>query len=436
MAHIVPQIDAPRNPCYNAAFPNLLSESEIALSRASGPQTQIKILSEGIVDLISAGELDERLRAAETEKRPLRVKYGADPSSPDLHLGHTVPLRKLRQFQDLGHLVVFIIGDFTARIGDPAQRSETRKMLPAEEVKKNAETYRKQIFKILEHAKTEVRYNSEWLDKMKPADFLHLTGQYTVARLLERDDFLRRYKSGQPIALVEFLYPLLQGYDSVMVRSDIELGGTDQKFNLLVGRELQKAWNQKPQIVMTLPLIEGTDGIQKMSKSFGNAIPIPDSAEEMFGKIMSIPDALMTKYFRYATGAGPDEIREFVTGLESGKIHPRKAKADLAERIVSFFHSTKAAGEASRKFDRLFKDKAPPEDMPEVKFAQKSLELVSLLKEAGLVESRSAARRLIEQGGVKIGREKVTDASKIIDLTTPIVVQCGKRKFARVFHGS
>ncbi len=396
-------------------------------------QNQLKILSEGIVDLISAEELENRLILSEREKRPLRIKYGADPSSPDLHLGHTVPLRKLRQFQDLGHQVVFIIGDFTARIGDPTHRSETRPMLSVEQVKQNALTYQTQVFKILDRSKTEVRYNSEWLEKMSPADFLHLTAQYTVARLLERDDFSKRYKSNLPIAVVEFLYPLLQGYDSVMIKSDVELGGTDQKFNLIVGRELQKIWNQRPQLVMTLPLLEGTDGIQKMSKSLGNAIAIEDTPREMFGKIMSVPDALIPKYYRTTTGMTAEEYQPLIDKFQKD---PREGKANLAAMLVDFFRGNEEGKKAREEFDRIFRDKGLPDDIPELKFGQKSIDVVSLLKDAGLVESKSEGRRLIEQGGVKINQQKISDPAAQIDLQKEVLIQCGKRKFAKVVYAA
>ena len=394
-------------------------------------QKQLEILTEGSVDLISREEFLPRLEQALKEKRPLRIKYGADPSSPDLHLGHTVPLRKLRQFQDLGHLVVFIVGDFTARIGDPTQRSETRPMLSVDEVKRNALTYQEQVFKILDKQKTEVRYNSEWLDKMTPADFLHLTAQYTVARLLERDDFAKRYKGGQPIALVEFLYPLLQGYDSVMIKSDVEIGGTDQKFNLLVGRELQKTWNQKPQTVLTLPLLEGTDGVQKMSKSFGNAIGITETPREMFGKVMSVPDKLIPRYFQYASAM---KAAEYEPLLKRFAAEPREVKAGLAEHITGLFHGAEEGRKAREEFDRIFRDKGLPDEIPAVHIAQKSMDIVSLLKECNLVASKGEGRRLIEQGGVKIDQEKVTDENFVVTLDKPRVIQCGKRKFAKAVY--
>ena len=391
-----------------------------------------KVLKQGLVDLISEEEFEERLRVSLKKKQPLRVKYGADPSAPDLHLGHTVPLRKLRQFQEYGHTVVFIIGDFTAQIGDPTQRTETRRMLFPAEVQANAQTYQKQVFKILDPQKTEVRYNSEWLAKMTPADFMRLTAQYTVARLLERDDFQKRYQSNLPITLVEFLYPLLQGYDSVQVKSDIELGGTDQKFNFLVGRDLQRSWGEKPQIVMTMPLIEGTEGIQKMSKSLGNHIGIQESPREIFGKVMSIPDKLLERYYTYVSGFPQAEIQAILQDLKAGALHPRDAKAQLAEGIVKLYHSAEEAVKARHEFDHVFKSKGLPEEIPTFKIAQHRMDIVSLLKEVNLVASKGEGRRLIQQGGVKINQEKVNEIMMVLEIKGPLLIQCGKRKFARV----
>ncbi|MCM8775568.1 MAG: tyrosine--tRNA ligase [Candidatus Omnitrophica bacterium] len=393
-------------------------------------QKQLEILGDGIVDLITPEEFENALRRSTKEKRPLRIKYGADPSAADLHLGHTVVLRKLKQFQDLGHLVVFLIGDFTARIGDPSQRSETRPMLSEQEVLRNAKTYETQVFKILDRGKTEVRYNSEWLGKMTPADFLNLTAQYTVARILERDDFQKRYRGNKPIALIEFLYPLLQGYDSVVLKSDVEIGGTDQKFNLLVGRELQRVWNQTPQIVMTLPLLEGTDGTLKMSKSYNNYIAIQDFPQEMFGKVMSIPDFLIERYFRYVSGMSPKEYQLVISELLEK--NPRDAKAKLAEQIVSLYHGPKEAEDARQEFDRIFRDKGLPDEIPVVSLSRKFLDLPSLLMEAGLVTSKNEARRLIMHGGVKVDGQKVTDSAFRVELNRSILIQCGKRKFAKV----
>jgi tyrosyl-tRNA synthetase len=387
---------------------------------------QLKIFKQGTVDLISEEELRQKL----AEKRPLRIKYGADPSTPDLHLGHTVPLRKLKQFQDLGHNIVFIIGDFTARVGDPSQRNETRPMLSAREVKENAKTYQDQVFRILDRKKTEVRYNSEWLDQLKPQDFLHLMSQYTVARLLERDDFQNRYQAKQPIALIEFLYPLLQGYDSVHVKADVEIGGTDQKFNLLVGRELQKIWNQKQQVVITFPLLEGTDGVRKMSKTFGNAIGIQETPKEIFGKVMSIPDALVPRYFEYTSGLNLEAYEPLLKDFQK---KPREIKSKLAEQIVLLYHGKEKAKEARDEFDRIFRDKGVPDDIETVSVSRNEIDLVSLLAESNLASSKSEARRLVEQGGVKINQAKVSDPNHKVRLSQePILVQCGKRKFARI----
>ncbi len=393
---------------------------------------QIEVFKENLVDLISEKELAAKIEVSIKKKRPLRIKYGADPSTPDLHLGHTVPLRKLRQLQELGHLVVFIIGDFTARIGDPSGKSETRPMLSEKQVLENAKTYQEQVFRILDKKKTEVYFNSKWLGKMTPEDFLKLTTQYTVARILERDDFSKRYKSGQPIALVEFLYPLLQGHDSVMVRSDVELGGTDQMFNLLVGRELQKTEGQEPQIVMTLPLIEGLDGIQKMSKSLGNHIALKDVPKEMFGKVMSISDSMMERYYRYLAAMPKSDVDAILAGLKSGELHPREMKAQLAERIVGLFHSDKEAQKARVEFDEIFKNKGLPDEIPVVRMAQTSLDILTLLFEAKLVTSKSEGRRLVEQGGVRIDQEKVSDPKMQVAITKSFILQCGKRKFARI----
>lgn len=395
---------------------------------------QLKRILEGAVDVISAAELRTMLDESLAKKRPLRIKYGADPSSPDLHLGHTVALRKLRQFQDLGHTVVFIIGDFTALIGDPSHRSQTRKMLTPEEVKQNALTYQEQVFKILDKNRTEVRYNSEWLGRMTAADFLHLTAQYTVARILERDDFKKRFESQVPIAVVEFMYPLLQGYDSVQVKSDVELGGTDQKFNLLVGRELQKTWNQRPQAVITLPLLEGLDGIQKMSKSYGNHIALQDSPREMFGKSMSIPDALVGKYFQLTSGMTAAEYQPILD--TTFKTNPREGKTILAAQIVSLYYGRAEADKARAEFDRIFRDKGLPDEITEIPLPYKEMDIVTILKDAGLVTSKGEGRRLIEQGGVRIEQQKVSDPDLKVSLTSPVLIQCGKRKFARVRHGA
>ncbi|MBI4387438.1 MAG: tyrosine--tRNA ligase [Candidatus Omnitrophica bacterium] len=396
------------------------------------PQDQLQVFKEGAVDLISEGDLLKKLDRG----KPLRIKYGADPSAPDLHLGHTVPLKKLKELQALGHTVVFLIGDFTARIGDPSMRSETRKTLSEAEIKKNAETYQKQVFRILNRKKTEVVYNSKWLNQLKPSDFLNLTSKYTVARILERDDFQKRYSEKQPITILEFLYPLLQGYDSVVLKSDLELGGTDQKFNLLVGRELQRDYGQEPQVVLTLPIIEGLDGKQKMSKSLGNHIALNDTANEMFGKVMSIPDNLIVRYYKHLTDGTIQEVEQVKESLNQGT-NPRDVKAELARKIISRFYGSEAAKKASDQFDQIFKQKELPDEIAEIKIPvsklrENQIDVVSLLQEAKMVSSKSEARRLVEQGGVKVNQTKVSSPDAKVSLKTPIVLQCGKRKFARV----
>ncbi len=393
------------------------------------PQEQLTVFKQGTVDLISDAELLAKLK----EKKSLRIKYGADPSAPDLHLGHTVPLRKLRQLQDLGHKVVFVVGDFTARVGDPSGQTATRRTLNKDEVSKNAKTYEAQVFRILDKSKTEVRHNSEWLGKFKIEDFLTLTSKYTVARILERDDFAKRFSEKRPIAILEFLYPLLQGYDSVEIKSDVEVGGTDQKFNFLVGRELQRDWKQSPQIVLTLPLIEGTDGKDKMSKSLGNHIALKDTPEDMFGKVMSIPDHLTIKYFRYLTNLDEASVNQKDASLKAGSLHPRDAKAELAREIVRLYHGDKMAKASEENFNKVFREKELPDQLEEIRIAVTGeVKVIDLLQMAGLTASKSEARRLIEQGGVKINQEKVENVESKISLQVPVIVQCGKRKFARV----
>ncbi|OGW85456.1 MAG: tyrosine--tRNA ligase [Omnitrophica bacterium RIFCSPHIGHO2_02_FULL_46_11] len=391
------------------------------------PADQLKIFKEGTVDLISEEELLKKLG----EKRSLRIKYGADPSAPGLHLGHTVPLRKLKRLQDLGHKIVFIIGDFTARVGDPSGQTETRRALSEKEVKENANTYEKQVFRILDAKKTEVRYNSEWLGKFRTEDFLNLAAKYTVARILERDDFAKRYRERRPITILELLYPLLQGYDSLAVESDVELGGTDQKFNLLVGREFQREAGKIPQIVMTLPIIPGTDGKIKMSKSLNNHIALQDAPKEMFGKIMSLPDPLMPMYFQYTSGMAHDQYHPLVTELLHSD--PRKLKVELAKEIVTLYYGKEEAKKAQDEFDRIFRDKGLPDEIPTLAFSTGKKDLVSLLAEAGLTSSKSEARRLIEQGGVKINQEKISDPFYVLEISKdPVLIQCGNRKFVRI----
>ena len=381
---------------------------------------------------------DEILPLAELEKKlaagtPLKVKAGFDPTAPDLHLGHTVLINKLREFQRLGHHVIFLIGDFTGMIGDPSGRSATRPPLTRAEVKANAATYQRQIFRILDPDKTEIAFNSSWMDKLTAADLIRLASGQTVARMLERDDFEQRYKSGRPIALHEFLYPLAQGYDSVALRADVELGGSDQKFNLLMGRQLQQAAGQPPQVVLTMPLLEGTDGAQKMSKSLGNYIGIDEPAPEMFGKIMSISDALMWRYFDLLSFRSLAEIASFRRAIAEGA-NPRDIKFKLAREIVARFHDAAAASAAEADFITRFSNHALPEQIPEVeiKVDQDGLPLANLLKAAGLVASTSEAHRLVRQGAVRIDGQRVGDSRRVLPPGFSAVIQIGKRKFARV----
>ena len=389
-------------------------------------QKQLEILKENAVDLVSEEELYERLK----EGRPLRVKLGVDPSRPDLHLGHMVVLRKLRQFQDLGHHVILIIGDFTGMIGDPSGRNEMRPMLTEEEVKENAKSYAEQAFKVLDPEKTELRYNSEWLGKMSFADVIRLAAKYTVARMLERDDFSRRFKEGIPISISEFLYPLAQAMDSVAINADVELGGTDQLFNLLVGRKIMEEYGLKPQIVMTMPISEGTDGKQKMSKSLGNYIAFNDTPKDMFGKLMSIPDYLITKYMRLLTDVSREKIEEYEKLMKERKINPRDVKMELAHIITSHFYGKDIANREREEFIKVFSKKELPDEMPEVK-VNDGEKLVDLLLRIGVAKSKSEAKRLISQGGVKINNEKITDINA---MAREGILKVGKRKFFKLMR--
>jgi tyrosyl-tRNA synthetase len=377
--------------------------------------------------------LEQELKAKLSKGRPLRVKAGFDPTAPDLHLGHTVLVNKLRQFQDLGHEVLFLIGDFTGMIGDPTGKSTTRPPLTRDEVIENAKTYEEQIFKILDPQKTLVMFNSSWMNEMSSADLIQLAARHTVARMLERDDFHKRYSSGQPIAIHEFLYPLIQGYDSVAMKADVELGGTDQKFNLLVGRELQKHYGQEAQVVITVPILEGLDGVQKMSKSLGNYVGINDAPNEMFGKIMSVSDELMWRYFELLSFRPLAEIQQFKDEIAQGK-NPRDIKFLLAKEIVARFHNRADADRAQDDFIARFQKGALPDDMPEVQLATMDgcLPLSNILKEAGLTQSTSEALRMIKQGAVRIDNERVSDQGLTLAAGAVHVIQVGKRRFARV----
>lgn len=389
----------------------------------------LDILLRGTDEVLVKQELIDKLK----EGRPLRVKAGFDPTAPDLHLGHTVLINKLKQFQDLGHEVLFLIGDFTGMIGDPTGKNVTRKPLTREAVLENAKTYQEQIFKILDPAKTQVMFNSSWMNAMSPADLIQLAAKHTVARMLERDDFSKRFKGGQAIAIHEFLYPLIQGYDSVAMKSDVELGGTDQKFNLLVGRQLQEAFGQKPQVVITMPILEGLDGVQKMSKSLNNYIGIADAADDMFGKLMSISDELMWRYFELLSFRPMVEIKQWMQECAEGA-NPRNYKVKLAQEIIARFHDVAAAEKALENFEARFQRGAIPEEMDEVelKIEGGSYSIANILKDAGLTASTSEAIRLIKQGAVKMEGEKVLDPKLEIPVDNKSVYQVGKRKFARI----
>ncbi len=392
---------------------------------------QVKLLKRGTVEVYREDELAQRLTEAAQAGRPLRAKLGMDPTAPDIHLGHTVVLRKLRQFQDLGHKAVLIIGDYTARIGDPTGQNTTRPMLTSEQIKANAQTYFEQAGKVLDMSpdKVEVRYNSEWLADLRLADVIKLTASMTVARMLERDTFDLRYKKGDPIGIHEFLYPLMQGQDSVAIQSDVELGGTDQTFNNLVGRDLQRLAGQPPQIVITMPILVGLDGVQKMSKSKGNYIGVTDSPSQMFGKTMSIPDGLMENYFTLLTDVPVEQIK---TWVDPAQTHPRQAKVILGKLIVEQFYDKEAAEAAAAEFDKVFAQNQLPDQMPEVAVSSAPIPAAKLLLHCGLVQTGGEAKRIIKQGGVRIDNVKIDDPSREVNPQDGMVVQVGKRKFAKL----
>ncbi|MGI6387243.1 MAG: tyrosine--tRNA ligase [Desulfomonilia bacterium] len=390
-------------------------------------QDQLRELKRGIVDIISEEELIAKLKKG----RPLKVKVGFDPTAPDIHLGHTVVLQKMRQFQDAGHEVICLIGDFTGMIGDPSGRSSTRPPLTRHEVLENATTYQEQVKKILDPDRTAMAYNSQWMDNMVVSDFIKLTSVQTVARMLERDDFKKRFQQQHPISIHEFLYPFIQGYDSVALKADVELGGTDQIFNLLIGRDIQKAYGQEQQVVMTLPLLEGTDGVLKMSKSYNNYVGVDDAPDDMFGKIMSVSDELMWKYYELLSSRSIDEIQGLKDRVQKGAVHPMDAKMALAREMVERFHGAQEAGLASESFTRVFKEKALPQDMPEIALALERPWICSVLKDASLVKSTSEAKRLVVQGAVSIDDEKVSDPEQVLS-SGVYIIKVGKRRFARV----
>lgn len=409
------------------------------MSRFSAtPKEQLALLKRGVSDLVSDEDLLKKLERSYKENAPLRIKAGFDPTRPDLHLGHTVLMNKMKQFQDFGHQVIFLVGDFTAMIGDPTGKNETRPPLSPEEIKVNARTYVSQAFKILDESRTEIAWNASWFSKMTPADFIRLTSQYTVARMLERDDFEKRYKAGVPIAIHEFLYPLVQGYDSVALRSDVELGGTDQRFNLLVGRDLQRVYGQEPQVIITTPLLEGLDGVQKMSKSLDNYIGVDDNPRDMFGKTMRVSDELMMRYYELLTDVSNADLEAMKRGLTDGSLHPRAAKVRLAETLVSRFHGAAAGRAAVEEFDRIFVNKGLPDEMPEFtlpasRFAGE-IDVAALLKELALVDSTSDARRLLQSNSVEIDGAKVGSVKHAFSFAagSAVVFKVGKKKFARV----
>jgi len=400
-------------------------------------EKQLEVIRRGAVEIFSEDELRGKLERAISENRPLRVKLGVDPTAPDIHLGHTVVLNKLRQFQDLGHWAVLIIGDFTAMIGDPSQRKKTRPQLSYEEVRENARTYNEQVVKILDPERLEIVYNGDWFGRMKFSDVIRLAAKVTVAQLIEREDFSQRYRRGEPISLHEFLYPLMQAYDSIQVRADVEIGATDQTFNILLGRELQRDAGMEPQVGITMPMLEGTDGVMKMSKSLGNYIGIAEPPKEIYGKVMSIPDSLMMRYFELVTNVSLEELESIEEGLNTGSLHPRDVKMRLAREIVTRFWGEEAAQEAEEEFVRVFSQRQLPDEMEECELNREELKdgriwIVGLVVKAGFAPSNSEARRLVRQGAVEIDGERVEDINAEVPVRDGAVLRVGKRRFARI----
>ncbi|MCJ7579634.1 MAG: tyrosine--tRNA ligase [Candidatus Aminicenantes bacterium] len=397
-------------------------------------EEQFEYLTKGCVDIIQEEELKAKISRSIKENKPLRVKTGFDPTAPDIHVGHTVLIRKMKHFQDMGHDVIFLIGDFTGLIGDPSGRSVTRPPMTREQIKKNAETYKTQIFKILNREKTIIDFNSRWLGKLTSFDIVNLMAKYTVARILERDDFSNRFKNGQPISSHELLYPLMQAYDSVALEGDVELGGTDQKFNLLVGRDIQREYDQDPQVVMTMPLLEGLDGVEKMSKSLNNYIGITEPPKEIFGKIMSISDPLMFRYFELLTDISSLQVKQWKQDIQKGTIHPKDLKIQLAKQIVSDFWSEDDAQKAALEFDRIFKQKEQPKDMEEIRIKVSEVPLIDLIIEQNILPSRGEAKRLIRQGGLYLDGQRVEDIGHILQISSneEITLKVGKRKYFRL----
>jgi tyrosyl-tRNA synthetase len=408
-------------------------EKTVAYDHSRTVAEQMAILERGAVDLISREDLEKKLRKSVETGIPLKIKAGFDPTAPDLHLGHTVLIQKLKHFQDLGHEVLFLIGDFTGMIGDPTGKSATRKALTREDVERNAETYKEQIFKILDPQKTKVVFNSAWLEKLNSHDFIKLASQLTVARMLERDDFKKRFANQQPISIHEFLYPLMQGYDSVAMEADVELGGTDQLFNLLMGRELQRTYGQAPQVVITMPLLEGLDGVNKMSKSLGNYIGITDSADDIFGKVLSIPDSIMFRYYELLSDLSTDDINALQNDMEQGKAHPKEVKKKLAIELTARYYGEEAALKAADNFDRVFKSHGVPDDIPEkVMPTGDDIWLPRLLADCGMVKGTGDARRMIKQNAVSLDGKKISDMEYQVPAAGELLIQVGKRRFCKV----
>lgn len=396
-------------------------------------QEQLKIIKRGTSEIIDEKDLSRALEKSIKSGKPLRVKAGFDPTAPDLHLGHTVLLQKMKQFQDLGHEAVFLIGDFTGMIGDPTGKSETRKSLTPEEVKINAQTYLEQVYKILDKNKTTIMYNSEWMSKFSPTDMINLAARYTVARMIERDDFQKRLANNLPVSIHELLYPLIQGYDSVAMKSDIELGGTDQKFNLLVGRDLQRAYKMEPQNIITMPLLEGTDGIQKMSKSLGNSIGVMDPPKELFGKIMSISDDLMWRYFELLSDIAANELKTLQDKAVSGEMNPKNIKVQLGKELVARYHSKDVAEQAAQEFENVFKDKNLPTDIPTIKtWGAEPRWIGKILADSKVCPSTSDAKRMIKQGAVSVDGEKVTDENLALSGDAEYLIKVGKKRFLKI----
>ncbi len=400
-------------------------------------EEQIALIERGTVDVINKEDLIAKLKKSEATGKPLRIKAGFDPTAPDLHLGHTVLIQKLKHFQDLGHEILFLIGDFTGMIGDPTGKSKTRPPLTKEDVARNAETYKEQIFKILDPDKTKIVFNSEWLNKLTSLDMIRLASQLTVARMLERDDFRKRFEGQQAISIHEFLYPLIQGYDSVALEADVELGGTDQRFNVLMGRDLQRTWGQEPQVVITLPLLEGLDGVNKMSKSLGNYIGITDEANDIYGKILSISDELMWRYYELLSDLANDEIASLKADVENGTVHPKAAKMQLAREITARFYGDDSALQAEAHFETVFKKHDVPDDIPEYICAwpEESIWLPKLLAEAGMVKGTGEGRRMISQNAVTLDGDKISDPDYNVPVQDEVLLKVGKRKFCRVIFG-